>query len=259
MLSNKIFILGPCALENRDMFFEVGRKIANLRFGHDWILKASFDKANRSSVKGQRGIGLEEALLIWNDFKKEYPHVKITTDVHECWQVEKLSQVIDIIQIPAFLSMQTDLVVECARHFNVVNIKKMQHLGPERMCVSVDKVKNTNPNCEAWLTDRGSNVGYYDLYVDFGAVGFYKDHFDKVILDATHSTQRSRKVYGNQSERELCKKYFLSTSIYGYDGVFAEVHPNPPEAVSDADSQIYLSDMPELLRKFDAIEEICGK
>lgn len=256
MNKDKIYILGPCAMENEELFYKTLAQLDKIMRGYNWFYKTSFDKANRTSVNGKRGIGLEKALELWKEAKRNFSGIRFTTDVHEVWQVEKLVEVIDVIQVPAFLSRQTDLVVECARHFNKVNIKKGQWLGPNNLIVSVDKIKKTNPNCEAWITDRGSNFGYHDLFVNFGIVDELKQYYDKVILDATHSTQRSRSVYGTQGDRELAKRYFLSVDVFGYDGVFAETHPEPEKAHSDGDCQLFLKDIPDLVEKKEKIRKI---
>ena len=163
---------------------------------------------------------------------------------------------IDVVQIPAFLCRQTDLIVECAKHFNKINIKKGQWLGPNNLIKSVDKVKETNPNCEAWVCDRGTNFGYTDLFVNFSIVDVLKEHYDKVILDCTHSTQRSRTVYGSQGDRVLAKRYFVAASLFNYDGVFAEVHPEPETATSDGDCQLFLSDLGRLVDKAKSVEKL---
>ena len=179
-MTNKTYILGPCSIETEDLFNEIGSSLVPIMEGKDWIYKASFDKANRSSIDGKRGPGIDESIKIFKNFKKKYPNVRLTTDVHEVWQVEKLSEVIDIIQIPAFLCRQTDLLVECAKHFNVVNIKKGQWMSPQNMAKGVDKIKNTNPNCEAWVTERGTQFGYGQLIVDFAAVDVLNKVYDIV-------------------------------------------------------------------------------
>ena len=219
----------------------------------DWYMKASFDKANRTSLHGGRGPGLDYSLEVWKEAKRLFPNVKILTDVHETHQVEKLAGTVDVIQIPAFLCRQTDLIVECAKHFQAINVKKGQWLGPNNLIHSVDKIKETNPGCEAWICDRGSNFGYHDLFVNFGIVDELKQHYDKVILDCTHSIQRSRAVYGSQGDRSLAERYFLTADIFNYDGVFAEVHPDPPSATSDGDCQLYLSDLANLVKRAKAI------
>ena len=162
----------------------------------------------------------------------------------------------DILQIPAFLCRQTDLIVECARHFSKMNIKKGQWLGPNNLIKSVDKVKDTNPDCEAWICDRGTNFGYHDLFVNFGIVDELKGHYDRVILDCTHSIQRSRAVYGTQGDRRLAERYFVAADLFNYDGVFAEVHPDPSCAVSDGDCQLNLSDLEQLIDRSKLVGQI---
>jgi len=258
-MSNKVWILGPCSLENHDLFFSVLERVNQIMSSDDeWVMKASFDKANRTSLAGGRGPGLEYAKEVWTEAKKRYPNLALTTDIHECWQAEELNGLIDIVQIPAFLSRQTDLIIESAKNFPVVNIKKGQWLGPNNLIASVDKIRETNDSCEAWITDRGSNFGYHDLFVNFGIVDELKQHYDKVILDCTHSTQRSRSVYGTQGDPILAGRYFVACDLFNYDGVFAEVHPNPPESVSDAECAIHLDNLPDLVQAAKSVRNTMG-
>ena len=254
MKDNKTWILGPCSIESAELYLDTLEHINSVMSPEDdWYMKASFDKANRTSLHGGRGPGMDYSIEVWQEAKKRFPNVKLLTDVHETHQVEKLAEVIDAIQIPAFLCRQTDLIVECAKHFSAINIKKGQWLGPNNLIKSVDKVKETNPDCEAWICDRGTNFGYYDLFVNFGIVDELKQHYDKVLLDCTHSIQRSRAVYGTQGDRKLAERYFLAADIFNYDGIFAEVHPNPPEATSDGDCQLYLSELENLVTRAKSI------
>jgi 2-dehydro-3-deoxyphosphooctonate aldolase (KDO 8-P synthase) len=249
-MKNKVWILGPCSMENRELFLNTLSKINSIMSpGEEWYMKASFDKANRTSLYGGRGPGLEYAKDVWSEAKSMFPNVKFLTDVHETYQVEQLVDFIDCIQIPAFLCRQTDLIVECAKHFSKINVKKGQWLGPNNLIASVDKIKDTNPDCEAWICDRGTNFGYNDLFVNFGIVDELKEHYDRVILDCTHAIQRSRAIYGTQGDRRLAERYFLTADIFNYDGVFAEVHPNPPDATSDGDCQLYLDKLEDLVVK----------
>jgi len=254
MTNEKTWVLGPCSIENRENYFAAAKELNQIMTGRDWYLKASFDKANRTSINGGRGPGLDESIKIFKEVKSQYPHVKLCTDVHEVWQVEKLAGLIDCIQIPAFLCRQTDLVVECARHFNVINIKKGQWLGPNNLVISVDKVRDTNENAEVWITERGTMHGYHKLLVDFDIVDRLKKHYDKVVIDCTHSTQRSRDVYGIQGRGDLAERYLLAAGIFKYDAIFAECHPNPTCAVSDGDCQINLSRIKKLVETHDKIE-----
>ena len=252
----KTWILGPCSLENEKMYLETGKYLSEIMKGKNWVYKASFDKANRSSIDGKRGIGLKKTLDIFKKIKKQIPNIKLTTDIHEVWQVEQLSEVIDIIQIPAFLCRQTDLIVECARHFNFINIKKGQWMSPQNMVKGVDKIRNVNPDAQAWLTERGTQFGYTQLIVDFGSVNLFRQHFDAVIFDITHSTQRLKPNGRTGGDSKLAEKYLLVADIFGYDGVFAEAHPNPPLAYSDGDSQLKLDKVKEIINKAEDISKI---
>lgn len=251
-----VYIIGPCAMESSDLYFTTGARLYEIMKDKDWYYKSSFDKANRTSFHGQRGIGLDEALDEFERIKEFFPDIKLTTDAHECWQIHHLVGYIDLIQIPAFLCRQTDLIIECAKYFKKINIKKGQWIGPNNLIKSVDKIRNINPNAEVWITNRGSNFGYHELIVDNNIVDILKECYDGVILDATHSVQRSRSVYGIQGDRDLAERHFLSSGIFGYTGVFAEVHPNPPEAISDGDCQIYLNRIEELIKTKEEIDDI---
>jgi 2-dehydro-3-deoxyphosphooctonate aldolase (KDO 8-P synthase) len=186
--------------------------------------------------------------------KKVCPGIKLTTDVHECWQVEKIAPYVDLVQIPAFLCRQTDLLIECGKHFSKVNIKKGQWINPDSTKQFVGKVKNLNPDCEVWITERGTFFGYNQLVVDFNAVETMLPYYDRVILDCTHSTQRKKGDFTG-GNRELAEKYLLTASMFGYTGVFAECHPEPPTALSDGDCQLYLDRIPQLLEKFERIQQ----
>jgi len=245
-----ILILGPCSIESEEVYLQTAEKLYGILKGKAWYYKGSFDKANRTSINGGRGLGLNESIELFKTVKQDFPNIKLTTDVHEIWQVEKLQPYIDVIQIPAFLCRQTDLIVECAKHFNKINVKKGQWMSPRNIIKTVDKIKLTNPNAEAWLTERGTSFGYEHLLVDFTIVDMIKNsEWDKFILDCTHSVQRSRAIYGVQGDRKLAEKYFLISNIMGYDGLFAEVHPDPDSAVSDGDCQLYLNDVEGLINK----------
>ena len=223
----------------------------------DWYFKASFDKANRTSTTGLRGPGLRAGLEIFERFKRDFPDVKLLTDVHECSQVESLAAVVDCIQIPAFLCRQTDLLVECARYFSRINIKKGQWISPINILSAAEKVKQVNPAAEVWLCERGTQLGYERLIVDFRNVELFQSVFDRVVLDCTHSTQFITGDGRTSGDRLLAEKYFKSAPIFGYGGIFAEVHENPKSALSDADCQIEMSRLPKLLEDFDRISAVC--
>jgi|TARA_B100000780_G_scaffold160357_1_gene112075 2-dehydro-3-deoxyphosphooctonate aldolase (KDO 8-P synthase) len=238
-MENYTYILGPCSIENLENFLTVAKTLDGYMGGKDWYLKGSFDKANRTSIHSDRGPGLDEGIRIMQTVKRLYPNVKIVTDIHEVNQALPLSDVVDVIQIPAFLCRQTDLLVECARHFDVINIKKGQWLSAESMKHAVNKIKEVDPNCKVWITERGSQFGYDRLIVDFRGVDVMKEFADKVILDCTHSTQITGDGITGGS-RKLAKQYAQAARIFEYDGVFIETHPNPDNAISDSDSQVEL-------------------
>ena len=242
-------------MESVEFYLDTAKKLYKTMKGKNWYYKASFDKANRTSLYGGRGPGLEDALEAFKLVKQEFPDIKLVTDVHETHQVEKLADHIDCIQIPAFLCRQTDLIVESARHFDFINIKKGQWLGPENMIKSLDKVKDTNSNCEAWLCERGSSFGYDKMIVDFTIVDQIRNMFDRFVLDCTHSTQRSRHVHVKQGDPILAERFLVASDIMNYNGVFLETHPKPCEATSDADCQIPLDRIKKLVKIHDKVQE----
>ena len=238
-MENYTYILGPCSIENEDNFLEVAKTLNGYMGGKDWYLKGSFDKANRTSIHSDRGPGLDEGIRIMQSIKEAYPNIKIVTDIHEPNQALPLSDVVDVIQIPAFLCRQTDLLVACAKNFNIINIKKGQWLSADAMKHAVAKIKEVDPNCEVWVTERGSNFGYDRLIVDFRGVDVMKEFADKVILDCTHSTQMAGEGI-TRGSRKLAKQYAQAAKIFEYDGVFIETHPDPSNAISDSESQVEL-------------------
>mgnify|MGYP006090030647 CR=1 FL=1 len=254
-MTDKIWILGPCCMEDWDLYSSTAEKLMDIMGDRNWYYKASFDKANRTAYSGGRGPGFKEGLNLVEKLKNKHPNIKLTTDVHETNQVEPVSALIDVVQIPAFLCRQTDLLYTSAAFFDIVNIKKGQWINPDSAKHMVGKVKHTNPNVEVWLTERGTQFGYSQLIVDFGAVDEIKPHFDRIILDCTHSTQRKKGDFTG-GDRELAERYFLASSIFGYNGIFAEVHPYPPSSVSDADCQIYLDKVQKLITVHDEIEKL---
>ena len=233
------YILGPCSIESEENFREVANALYPIMQGKDWYLKGSFDKANRTSIHSNRGPGLDEGIRIMRSIKEDFPNIKIVTDIHETSQALPLSDVVDVIQIPAFLCRQTDLLVECAKHFNTINVKKGQWLSADAMKHAVTKIKEVNPDCQVWVTERGSNFGYDRLIVDFRGVDVMKEFADKVIFDCTHSTQMAGDGITGGS-RKLAKQYSLAARIFEYNGVFIETHPDPENAISDSGSQVEL-------------------
>jgi 2-dehydro-3-deoxyphosphooctonate aldolase (KDO 8-P synthase) len=242
-------------MESEQVYLGAAETLSRLMEGRDWFFKASFDKANRTSIVGARGPGLDEGLRLLAKAKELFPGIKLTTDVHEPWQVPIVAPLVDMIQVPAFLCRQTDLLVECARHSPIVNVKKGQWMSPWNIVKTVDKIKAV-PGVQAWLTERGTPLGYDHLIVDATLVDMIRaSDWDEFILDCTHSVQHSRHVYGTQGDRVLAKRYFLAAPILGYNGVFAETHPDPNNAISDGDCQIPLSEMAELIARQDALRE----
>lgn len=250
-----IWIVGPCSIESEKLYLETADFLYKEMSGRNWVYKASFDKANRTAMTGKRGPGMNAGLNLFKKVKDKYPDIKLTTDVHETWQIEGLVGLVDVIQIPAFLCRQTDLLVECGKHFNVVNIKKGQWINPDSTKHFVGKVRKENPDAEVWITERGTSFGYGQLIVDFGAVSEMKKHYDRVILDCTHSTQRKKGDFTG-GDRELAERYVISAPLFDYDGVFAECHPNPPCAISDGDCQIFLNRIPHLLECHDETSKV---
>ena len=233
-MKNKLdFILGPCVLESYDLADQIISELENYT---DFYFKASFDKANRSS-NGFRGPGLKEGIEIFKRLKEKYPKLRITTDVHEVGQLESLSEVIDLIQIPAFLCRQTDLIVEASKLFKRINIKKGQWMSPYNMVKVLDKI---DTNSLVYLTERGSAFGTEKLIVDFSTVEIFKEYFDKVFFDVTHSTHFNKPNGRIGGDRLLAKKYFKAAYDLGYDGIFAEVHPDPDNSLCDSESTIEL-------------------
>ena len=233
------YILGPCSLESKEIVKKVIDELYPIMTGKNWYFKGSFDKANRTSIYSNRGPGLDEGKEIFAWIKNSYPGIKTVTDIHEPWHAKELRDLIDMVQIPAFLCRQTDLITEAAKWFNEINVKKGQWLAPQSMEHVVTKIKEVNPNCKVYITERGTSLGYSGLIPDFRAVDILKSFSDGVILDCTHSTQKP-KGDTTGGDRELAKKYALAAKIFEYDGVFIETHPDPKNALSDADSQVEL-------------------
>lgn len=240
-------------MESESLFKETGKHLHSIMGKRPWYYKGSFDKANRTSLDSARGPGLKDGCRWAKELKKELPSIKLITDVHSVEQVEELADTFDAIQIPAFLCRQTDLLIEAGQHFSLVNVKKGQWASPKQMQNAADKVRHRNPNAKVWITERGTFFGYDTLVVDFASVPTLAEAFDQVILDCTHATQRHQGTHTG-GDRELAKRYAIAAPIFDYHGIFAELHPNPTQALSDADSQIALKDWPEVLRQHEEIE-----
>ncbi len=251
-----IVIAGPCVIEDRDTLFIVAKKLKELQREfpeHTFIFKASFDKANRSSIYSYRGPGLEKGLKLLKEVKNEFS-LPITTDIHEPWQAELVAEVADVLQIPAFLCRQTDLLVQAAKTGKVVNVKKGQFMAPWDMENVVEKLKVSGAN-EVWLTERGTTFGYNNLVVDFRSIPIMKKFADKVIFDATHSVQRPGGL-GKSSggDREFVPYLSRAAVAVGVDGLFFETHPQPEKALSDGPNMVKLSYFPDLLKRLLALD-----
>lgn len=211
----------------------------NEKYNINIIFKSSFDKANRTSIHSFRGPGLEKGLLMLNDIKEKFG-LQILTDIHEPYQAQPASEVADVLQIPAFLCRQTDLLVAAAKTEKVVNIKKAQFLSGEDMQYPVQKVKETGGE-KIWLTERGNVYGYNNLAVDFRNIVDMKKISDTVIMDCTHSVQRPGIAGGKTGgDREFVPAMALAAKAFGATGYFFEVHPEPEKALSDGSNMLYL-------------------
>lgn len=240
-------LAGPCAIESYETCAEVAETLKQItdELGINYVFKSSFDKANRSSIDSQRGAGMAAGLKVLANIKENY-HVPIVTDVHEPYQCEPVAEVADVLQIPAYLSRQTDLLLAAGKTGRVVNIKKAQFMAPEDIQTAVDKVATNDQNI--LVTERGTMFGYHQLVVDMTSLIQMRATGYPVIFDATHSVQVPS-GYGNYSggNRDYAFPLMRAALAIGIDGIFAEVHPNPPEAISDQDSQLYLSKIRPIL------------
>lgn len=240
-------LAGPCAIESYETCAEVAETLKQItdELGINYVFKSSFDKANRSSIDSERGAGMASGLKVLAKIKDNY-HVPIVTDVHEPYQCEPVAEVADVLQIPAYLSRQTDLLLAAGKTGRVVNIKKAQFMAPEDIQTAVDKVATSNPHI--LVTERGTMFGYHQLVVDMTSLIQMRETGYPVIFDATHSVQVPS-GYGNHSggNRDYAFPLMRAALAIGIDGIFAEVHPNPPKAISDQDSQLYLSKIRPIL------------
>lgn len=242
------FIAGPCVIETFDILEEVAKELVRLnnKYGINIIFKSSFDKANRTSLHSYRGPNLEKGLTMLNDIKMKYG-LSLLTDIHEPYQAEIVGGIVDVIQIPAFLCRQTDLLVAAARTGKIINIKKAQFLSGQDMKYPVEKVRETG-NANVWLTERGNTFGYNNLVVDFRNIPDMCSITPHVIMDCTHSVQRpgadGGKTGGN---REYVPAMALAAKAFGATGYFFEVHPNPDMALSDGPNMLYLKDLEKVI------------
>ena len=243
-------IAGPCVIESAELLDTVARQLVeiNRRLGTDIIFKASFDKANRTSVRSFRGPGLERGLQMLADVKAKHG-LRLLTDIHEAWQAAPVGEVCDVVQIPAFLCRQTDLLMAAARTGRTVNIKKAQFLSGRDMCYPVEKALDAGAT-EVWLTERGNMMGYNNLVVDFRNITDMLELVPTVIMDCTHSVQRPGGADGKTGgDRRYVPLMAKAAKAFGATGWFFEVHPNPDSGLSDAANMLELSKLEGLVRE----------
>jgi 2-dehydro-3-deoxyphosphooctonate aldolase (KDO 8-P synthase) len=244
-----IFIAGPCVIESMELLEQVACKLVEIQknLGIEIYFKASFDKANRTSISSFRGPGMEKGLLMLNDIKQKYG-LKILTDIHESVQAQPVGEIADVLQIPAFLCRQTDLLVAAAKTGKVVNIKKAQFLSGVDMKYPVEKAIEAGAK-EVWLTERGNIYGYNNLVVDFRNIPDMKSITSRVIMDCTHSVQRPGAAGGKTGgNREFVPAMALAAKAFGANGYFFEVHPNPDEALSDGPNMLQLDELENVIK-----------
>ena len=243
-------IAGPCVIESAELLDTVAQELVSINKTHgtDIIFKASFDKANRTSITSFRGPGIDRGLQMLADIKSKYG-LRILTDIHESWQAKPVGEVCDVIQIPAFLCRQTDLIVAAAKTGAVVNIKKAQFLSGKDMVYPVDKAKDAGAK-EVWLTERGNMIGYNNLVVDFRNIPDMLEIVPTVIMDCTHSVQRPGGSDGKTGgDRRFVPQMALAAKAFGATGYFFEVHPTPDQGLSDAANMLELANFEPLVKK----------
>jgi 2-dehydro-3-deoxyphosphooctonate aldolase (KDO 8-P synthase) len=262
-------IAGPCVIENRDDLMRIAESLAVYHDDSeiDFYFKASFDKANRTSLDSFRGPGVHQGLKMLEEVQKSFGF-KLLTDVHEVWQIEEAAAVVDVLQIPAFLCRQTDLLVAAAKCECVVNIKKGQFMNPSDMEYSALKVLqtrgidaatyDTSAKAKLWLTERGSSFGYGNLVVDMRSLMIMRA-FAPVIFDATHAVQMPGGAGGKSTgKREFVAPLARAAAAVGVDGFFFETHFDPSVALSDGDNMLKLEDLKVLVQSIKDIQEVTG-
>lgn len=257
----RLFVIsGPCVIESEKMTMYIAEKLKKIteQLSIDFFFKASFDKANRTSINSYRGPGIEEGLRILKLVKDTY-QLKICTDIHEPWQAEKVAEVADIIQIPAFLCRQTDLLIAAGKTGKIVNVKKAQFLAPWDMKNVIAKVESTG-NKNIMLCERGSSFGYNNLVVDMTSIPEMKKIGYPVVIDATHSVQKpGGKGTSTGGNREYVPYLAKAAIAAGADGIFMEVHPEPDTALSDGANSIRLDEIKDMLKEVKKIHGIVAK
>ena len=243
------FIAGPCVIESAELLDAVGERLAaiNRTLGTEIIFKASFDKANRTSISSFRGPGLEKGLQMLSDVRAKWG-LRLLTDIHESWQAAPVGEVVDVIQIPAFLCRQTDLVVAAARTGKTVNVKKAQFLSGADMRYPYEKAREAGAG-DIWLTERGNSFGYNNLVVDFRNIAEMLRIAPTVVMDCTHSVQRPGAAGGKTGgNRDFVPAMAQAAKAFGANGFFFEVHPDPDHAKSDGPNMLQLDELENLIK-----------
>ena len=244
------FIAGPCVIESAELLDTVAQELVriNNKLGTDIIFKASFDKANRTSIHSFRGPGMDKGLQMLADIKSKYG-LRLLTDIHESYQAAPVGEVVDVIQIPAFLCRQTDLLVAAAKTGKTVNIKKAQFLSGNDMRYPVEKAREAGAK-DVWLTERGNMFGYNNLIVDFRNIPDMLQITETVVMDCNHSVQRPGGAGGKTGgDRQFVPAMALAAKAFGANGWFFEVHPDPDKGLSDAANMMGLNQLGELIEK----------
>jgi 2-dehydro-3-deoxyphosphooctonate aldolase (KDO 8-P synthase) len=242
-------IAGPCVIESRELCRTVAARVLEVcgRLGIGYVFKASFDKANRTSVESFRGPGLDKGLEILAEIRREFD-VPVLTDVHETWQAAPAAEAVDILQVPAFLCRQTDLLLACGRTGRAVNVKKGQFVAPHDMVNAVRKIESTG-NRRILLSERGSSFGYNQLVADMTSIPVMRETGYPVVFDATHSVQRPGGLgTASGGNRQFIPTLVRAAVAAGADALFLETHPEPDRALSDASSQLPLDELEGLLK-----------
>lgn len=248
-MCSPVIIAGPCVIESAECLDEVAQELVRLNneYHLNIIFKSSFDKANRTSIRSFRGPGLDKGLIMLYDIREKYG-LKLLTDIHESYQAAPVGKVVDVIQIPAFLCRQTDLLVAAAKTGKIVNIKKAQFLSGIDMEYPVQKVRESG-NDKVWLTERGNMYGYNNLAVDFRNIADMKKFTPTVIMDCTHSVQRPGAAGGKTGgNREFVPAMALAAKAFGATGFFFEIHPDPDIALSDGANMVALKDFETIVK-----------
>jgi len=254
--SNFLLLAGPCAIEGEQMAMEIAERIVEIttKLQIPYIFKGSYRKANRSRLDSFAGIGDEKALKILRKVSETFD-IPTVTDIHTAPEAAMAAEYVDMLQIPAFLCRQTDLLVAAGRTGKIVNIKKGQFLAPQDMAHVIAKVETTK-NKKIWLTERGTTFGYHNLVVDMRSLQIMREFGYPVIMDATHAVQLPSKGNESGGERQYIYAIAKAAVAVGVDGLFLEVHPDPSRALSDAASQLPLDMLKKLLVTIKQIDEI---